>query len=128
MKLVTTLAILPLLVSLAAPGFAENSGTDETDMDEEAEKTEMVEEVSYDAEAGEALYKKNCRACHGPTAKGVSSYPKLAGQPFDDLVDKLHRYRSGEKIGPNTMLMAPRAKKLSDDDINNIVAFITSLE
>ena len=40
----------------------------------------------------------------------------------------LERYRSGEKIGPNTMLMAPRARKLSDEDIGDVVAFITSLE
>lgn len=81
-----------------------------------------------DIEAGEATYKKQCRACHGPTAKGLASYPKLLNQPAEYLVDRLERYRKGEKIGPNTGLMAPRAKKLSDDDIANIAAFIVSLK
>lgn len=83
---------------------------------------------AQDVEAGKTYYKKNCRACHGPTAKGLASYPKLVGQSADYLTDRLERYRAGEKFGPNTPLMAPRAKVLSDDDITNIAAFITSLE
>lgn len=83
---------------------------------------------AQDLEAGEKIYKKECRSCHGPTAKGMASYPKLAGNTVEYLSDKLVRYRSGEKIGPNTMLMAPRAKKLSDDDITNVVNFIASIE
>ncbi len=83
---------------------------------------------AQDVAAGEALYKKECRGCHGPTAKGLASYPRLVGQTSDYLIDRLERYRKGEKFGPNTMLMAPRAKKLSDDDIVNIVNFIASLE
>jgi cytochrome c553 len=84
--------------------------------------------LQADAAAGAALYKKECRGCHGPTAKGMASYPKLRGQTVEYLTDKLTRYRAGEKFGPNTPLMAPRAKKLSDDDIVNIAQFISSLE
>lgn len=80
-----------------------------------------------DVEVGQTLYKKECRACHGPTAKGLASYPKLVGQSAEYLVDKLTRYKAGEKFGPNTPLMAPRAKKLSEEDIANISAFIASL-
>lgn len=75
---------------------------------------------------GEALYKKNCRACHGPTAKGMASFPKLVGHPAEYLVDRLERYRAGERIGPNTSLMALNAKNLSDDDIAKLVTFIVS--
>ena len=89
---------------------------------------EDVADVAFDVTAGEELYMPECRGCHGPTAKGVSSYPKLVGQPAEYLVERLERYRAGEKIGPNTMLMAPRAKNLSDQDIGNVVAFIKSLE
>ena len=81
-----------------------------------------------DAAAGEKLYRKSCRACHGPTGKGLSSYPKLLGQSVEYLVDRLERYRKGEKFGPNTPLMAPNAKKLSDEDIVNLSAFIASFE
>ena len=76
-------------------------------------------------EGGE-LYKKQCRSCHGPTAKGMASYPRLAGKPLEYLVQRLEQYRAGKKLGPNTPLMAPRAKKLSDDDIANIANFIVT--
>ena len=76
-------------------------------------------------EAGKAIYKKQCRGCHGPTAKGLASYPRLSDKTVDYLVDRLERYRAGERFGPNTPLMAPRAKKLSDDDIANIAHAIT---
>lgn len=74
--------------------------------------------------AGEKIYKKVCRACHGPTAKGMASFPKLAGRDSDYIAGRLEQYRSGEKIGPNTALMAPHAAKLSDDDIANLASFI----
>ena len=86
------------------------------------------EGLTPDIEAGGEYYKKNCRACHGPTAKGVSAYPRLVGQTVEELTGKLERYRAGEKIGPNTMLMAPRAKDLTDQDIANITHWIASLE
>ncbi|MEM7643869.1 MAG: c-type cytochrome [Pseudomonadota bacterium] len=81
---------------------------------------------AQDIEAGAKLYKKECRGCHGPTAKGLASYPRLAGQPADYLVQRLEQYRAGQKLGPNTPLMAPRAKKLSDADIANIATFIAT--
>ena len=86
------------------------------------------EAAAQDVTAGETLYKKECRACHGPTGKGLASYPKLAGQTAEYLADKLQRYRAGEKFGPNTPLMAPRAKNLSDEDIVNIAGFVASIE
>ncbi|WP_299480007.1 c-type cytochrome [uncultured Roseibium sp.] len=82
---------------------------------------------AQDADVGEKLYKKSCRSCHGPTAKGMASFPKLAGNTEDYLVERLNKYRAGEKVGPNTALMVPRAKNLSDDDITNIVTFIVSI-
>ncbi|WP_300031554.1 c-type cytochrome [uncultured Roseobacter sp.] len=87
-----------------------------------------AQSLTGDVDAGAVLYKKDCRGCHGPTAKGLASYPKLRGQTVEYLADKLTRYRKGEKFGPNTPLMAPRAKKLSDEDIINISAFVASLE
>ena len=81
-----------------------------------------------DATIGETLYKENCRRCHGPTAKGLASYPTLRGHPVEYLTDRLERYRAGEKFGPNTPLMAPQAKPLSDEDIANVSTFIVSLK
>lgn len=88
---------------------------------------ESAGDAAFDVAAAEALYKKSCRRCHGPTAKGLASFPKLVGQTPEYLADKLERYRAGEKLGPNTGLMAPNAKSLSDEDIANLSHFIASL-
>lgn len=86
-----------------------------------------ADEVAFDIETGAESYKKTCRRCHGPTAKGLASFPKLVGQTQEYLSDKLQRYRNGEKLGPNTGLMAPVAKELSDQEILDITHFIASL-
>ena len=38
----------------------------------------------------------------------------------------LTRYRAGERIGPNSILMIQNAKKLSDDDIANLSVYVTT--
>lgn len=81
---------------------------------------------AQDIDKGGELYKKQCRSCHGPTAKGLASYPRLAGKPLEYLVQRLEQYRAGDRLGPNTPLMAPRARKLSDEDIANIANFIAT--
>lgn len=74
----------------------------------------------------EKKYKRVCRACHGPTAQGAASFPKLADKSQEHLVMRLEQYRAGEKIGPNTALMAPNAAKLSDEDIAGLAAYIVT--
>ena len=82
--------------------------------------------TAQDISAGEAIYQKDCRTCHGPTAKGMAVFPKLTGNSADFIVNRLKQYRAGETIGPNTPLMAPLAKGLSDEDIANLAAYITT--
>ena len=79
-----------------------------------------------DLMAGEELYQSVCRNCHGPTAKGMASFPKLAGHEAQYLSTQLAEYRAGQTLGYNTALMAPHAKALSDADILNLVAYITT--
>lgn len=81
-----------------------------------------------DLVAGEKLYKKSCRQCHGPTAKGMASYPTLRGFSVEYLVETLIAFRKGERRGPNTPLMAPNARKLTDEQILDVSAFIVSLD
>lgn len=82
--------------------------------------------LAQDISAGEEIYQDVCRTCHGPTAKGMASFPKLAGQPAEYLEMRLMQYRSGEKVGPNTPLMAPHAADLSDSDIASIAGYIST--
>jgi cytochrome c len=79
-----------------------------------------------DVEAGKAKY-RHLHCCHGAQGQGQAIFPKLAGHTAEEIVDLLNRYRAGETVGPNTPLMAPQAKPLSDEDIANLAAYIETL-
>lgn len=84
------------------------------------------EASALDLAAAEKLYKGSCRSCHGPTAGGMASFPKLADKDGEYIATRLEQYRAGEKVGPNTALMRPHAQRLSDEDIANLAAYITT--
>ncbi|TGN40396.1 c-type cytochrome [Marinobacter confluentis] len=86
----------------------------------------MSHAQAADESAGETLYSSNCAQCHGPKAKGMASFPSLAGRDAEYLSSRLEQYRAGEKVGANSGLMIPNAKNLSDDDIANLAAYISS--
>ena len=77
-----------------------------------------------DAAAGDKRYHQSCHACHGPAGKGVSSYPKISGNPVEYTREKLQAYRSGQKIGPNSGLMIMMAKPLTDEEIENLSVYL----
>lgn len=77
-----------------------------------------------DAAAGDKRYHESCHACHGPAGKGVSSYPKVSGNPVEYTREKLISYRSGQKFGPNSALMIMMAKPLSDEEIENLAVYL----
>lgn len=82
---------------------------------------------AQDIAAGEDVYRSVCKNCHGPTAKGMASFPKLTDQSEAYLIMRLDQYRAGEKVGANTALMRPVAMDLSDEDVANVAAYIASL-
>ncbi|GAB6033988.1 c-type cytochrome [Galenea microaerophila] len=79
-----------------------------------------------DAAAGQATYSSTCVGCHGANGEGGVG-PKLAGQPAADIAQKLHDYKAGKQVGPMTSMMAPMAAGLSDADIENIAAYVATL-
>ncbi len=81
---------------------------------------------AQDAHPAESLYQSVCRNCHGPTAKGMASFPRLSDKDAAYLVQRLEQYRAGEKVGPNSALMMPAAADLSDDDIAQLADYITT--
>lgn len=83
-------------------------------------------EVAGDFAVGEKIYAGVCKNCHGRTAKGMASFPKLVDQSAEYLVMRLEAYRAGEKVGPNTPLMAPLATNLSDEEIASLALYITT--
>ena len=69
-----------------------------------------------------------CFACHG--VPGYSNaypqypVPKIAGQNEQYIINALHGYKSGERTHPTMMA---QAQSLSDTDIQNIAAYLSSL-
>ena len=79
-----------------------------------------------DALAGQARYSETCVNCHGPSGRGMASFPRLAGKDADYITGRLTQYRSGEMVGPNSGLMIPMAQDLSDDEIANLAAYLST--
>ncbi len=80
--------------------------------------------AAADAEAGKAK-SATCAACHG--ADGTSSndiWPNLKGQKNGYLVKQIKAFRDGDRTDP---MMAPMVKNLSDEDIDNLAAYFSSL-
>jgi cytochrome c553 len=84
--------------------------------------------------AGEKLYRGGdaarnvpaCGACHGPGGAGndPAKFPALRGQHSEYVVKQLHDYASGARTtGPNN-IMQTIAKRLSDEDMRNVAAYL----
>lgn len=66
-----------------------------------------------------------CSACHGANGIGTTpNYPNLAGQKSKYLESQLKGFRDGKRQSP---LMQPFVKDLSDEDIENLAAYFSSL-
>lgn len=84
--------------------------------------------LAGNADAGKSRYAQNCGNCHGPGGMGLASYPKISGKEVAYLVDRLQTYRSGQKIGPNSSLMIMMAMPLTDEEIANLAAYLSSVQ
>ena len=65
-----------------------------------------------------------CASCHGAAGIGeIVTYPYLAGQHKDYLLQALSQYRNGERKGANATVMQAQLMTLSDQDLAAIAAF-----
>jgi len=82
--------------------------------------------LAADRAAGEAKAQAQCAACHGKDGNTPidPSYPKLAGQYQDFLIQALSDYKSGAR---KNAIMAAQAQALSKADIENLAAYYASL-
>jgi cytochrome c553 len=71
-----------------------------------------------------------CAACHSADGKGMPSagFPSLNAQNVDYLKAQLTAFRSGERVNDPNSMMRDIAKKLSDQDIENLAQFIASMK
>jgi len=75
---------------------------------------------------GEALARtRNCVSCHGQKLEGKDTYPRLAGQSYDYLVDQLANFKSGVRRDA-TGAMPAIAGALSQGDIEDLAQFLAS--
>lgn len=81
---------------------------------------------AQDAFDPEAHYGKVCKNCHGPTAAGMASFPKLNDKSAAYLAMRLAQYRAGEQVGSNTALMRPHAAELTDEQLVALSDFIAT--
>ncbi len=83
---------------------------------------------SADLEKGAKLYKK-CTACHGNDGYGKKSQkaPMIAGQFEWYLKEQIYAIKNEKRLNNNTKKMYPYVKNLSDEDIENLSAYIASM-
>jgi cytochrome c553 len=80
-----------------------------------------------DAKVGKALV-YTCDGCHG--VRGYTNaypnyhVPRIVGQNYDYLVAALTGYKTGDRSHPT---MRAQGESLSDDDIRNIAAYLSSI-
>lgn len=82
-----------------------------------------------DVDAGRAKFAL-CAPCHGGDGRSgaLPEYPRIAGQNAKYLVNALKAYKSGRRTGTYAALMAATAITLSDEDIENLAAYLAGLD
>ncbi|WP_414447765.1 cytochrome c [Burkholderia sp. 22PA0099] len=70
-----------------------------------------------------------CVACHGANGNTTTSpgFPKIGGQNAAYVAAALHAYKAGQRTGGTAQMMQPMAQGLSDQDIDNLAAYIATL-
>ena len=76
----------------------------------------------------EQLYLKNaCNSCHGMYGEGIGTTPKLQGQKASDLKKRLLELKKGITKTPQGAIMISFAKQLSDEDIDMLAYYLSTL-
>lgn len=76
---------------------------------------------------GKEHYEKACLSCHGADGRGNETMARIAGQQQHYLRISLKRYRDGSGIRVDP-LMASATRKMSDAEINAVVAYMEAMK
>ncbi len=107
------LAHLLMAATLAAPAFSHA-----------AQEAKTAAPAKPDLVKGAEKYAAVCASCHGADGNsGTPANPKLAQQHPEYLVKQLQEFKSGKRANA---VMAGFAAMLSDEDMKNISAWLTS--
>ena len=91
---------------------------------EQMEAKRVAMQTETPADKGSKLY-VNCNMCHGMKGEGGIG-PALIGST--SIVKMLQQYKDGETRGPQSALMWGQAANLSTQDMENIQAYIDTLQ
>jgi len=69
-----------------------------------------------------------CTVCHGPDLKGLGPIPNLAGRSPSYLARQVYDMKLGTRQGAMAALMKPVIEKLTDSDVVDLIAYVSSLE
>ena len=68
----------------------------------------------------------SCGTCHGVDLNGLGPVPGLAGRSPSYLARQMYDMQQGTRKGAWTELMKPVVSKLSEGDMLNIAAYVSS--
>ena len=117
-------------------------GTRVVETPEDAERTEVLRDprsgfIAYvpvgSVKKGEALVMHGgggrtvaCGSCHGANLEGLGPVPGIAGRSPSYLARQMYDMQVGARNGEWTQLMKPVVAKLTEADLVNIVAYVSS--
>ena len=92
-----------------------------------AERVMIIPRAEGNLENGEAIYQKQCAACHGKTGKGRGMFPMLVGQYTNYLMRQVDLYLKGDRPHDEDGTVG-RLNALKPQDIQDIMAYLTSIQ
>ena len=92
-----------------------------------AERVMIIPRAEGDIANGEAIYQKQCAACHGKTGMGRDMFPMLVGQYTNYLKRQVDLYLKGDRPHDEEGTVG-RLNALKEQDINDILAYLTSIQ
>src|SRR5256714_14997878 len=117
---------------------SEPIGTRIVETPENPERTEILRDphsgfIAYapvgSIKKGEALAKSRtpeCGVCHGADLKGLGPVPGIPGRSPSYIVRQMYDMQAGARHGEWAELMKPVVAKLTDEDLVNIAAYVSS--
>lgn len=75
---------------------------------------------------GKSIYDSMCIACHGQKGHGTAQYPRIAGQPYEYLVNTLLKFSNNDPERMNSPMNAV-VGSMSEQQLRDVASFVTNM-